>query len=426
MSFCWRYFPVFYVLPFLLATSRVPAIASVSEILRWAVLLAGCGIAVWAGLSRARSKPGMMCSADWIMLGYLGLFLLSAAWSIDSNYTIQRAISMCLLYGSAMWAFWSYADRLSEEYLMRLIVRTLGVVLGINLVVGGLLYPGELLAGRFQGLFSNPNNIGLLASLALPLAAGHWLRNRNRLNFSIVMVIGLSLLACSTRSAMIGSAFAGLLVLSTLAGRRPAWVITIVVSLFVSGFVISQTDFFEEKILREETISTGSNRTFFWELGEDYTDKRPWLGHGFATDAVINEHYGVVLKDLKLRGYGVMSSYHGMAVQIGRPLTYTFFALLWGFIAWCMISRWRDLRLVIYVGTLASGLIVCIFESAIYSAGNCFSFLFWVVFMLAVRRVHYRNIRVNLNRNGGLLGKPRRAPVRARPVPVRVMPTSPV
>lgn len=166
--------------------------------------------------------------------------------------------------------------------------------------------------------------------------------------------------------------------------------------------MVSRTEFFKERILREESLESGSTRTDFWEMGKEYTAKRPWVGHGLGTDTLIHQHYGVSLRDMRLRGAGVMSSYFGMTVQMGRPLTYAFFGLLWGLAIWCVTVWRRDFQLVIYGGTIISGLIVCIFEPAIVSAGNCFSFLFWMVVALAVRRMHYRRERVPMNRRGGL------------------------
>ena len=87
-----------------------------------------------------------------------------------------------------------------------------------------------------------------------------------------------------------------------------------------------------------------------------------------------------------------MSSYYGLAVQIGRPLAYCFFGAIWGFVFHSLIKHWKDYELVTLVGTLASGLVLCFFENSIYSAGNNFCFLFWMIFMLAVRRILYAKV----------------------------------
>lgn len=191
---------------------------------------------------------------------------------------------------------------------------------------------------------------------------------------------------------MLGIANATIIILVSLFVKRPRQVITAAVVAIVSlGFFI-QTDFFIDQILRDSSLQTASNRTYFWELAQEYIANRPDFGHGFGTDAVIHDHYGISLEALRLRGYGVMSSYYGLAVQIGWPLTCCFFASLWGFAAYCITKFWRNYELISLVSCLISGLIVCIFEPAIYSAGNCFSFLFWTILMLATRRLYYRKL----------------------------------
>lgn len=402
MNWLWKHFPFLYVLPFLLATSRFEQASGPSELLRWLVLAAGCGFAMYAGWSRAGRSPGKLSSADGWMLAFLGLFLVSTAWSISQTYTAMRAISLVMLYICSMWTLWSYVDRFSEARLVSRVLNILAVALAINLVIGGLLFPGELLGRRFQGLFMNPNNIGILVGVALPLAIGRWLRSRTGWDLAVVAVLGANLAACGTRSALLGVLVACAAFFVPLAARRPTWAWTLVAVALAGGGIVSQTEFFKERILREETLESGSTRTGFWELGKEYTAERPWAGHGFATDGLIHEYYGRSLFQMQLRGYGVMSSYYGMTVQLGRPLAYAFFGLLWGFAIWCLIVWRRDFQLVIYGGTIASGLIVCIFESAIYSAGNCFSFLFWMVVALAVRRMHYHRERVPMDVWGGL------------------------
>ncbi len=389
MHFLWSYFPVFYILPFLIATSRFEQFSGPSELLRWIVLAGGCAIGFSVGLKRAGMRPGRLTLADWMMGAFLIFFLASYSWSIDPTYTLLRSFSLVLLYGCSMWTLWSYADEFSEERLLDLFIWTIGAAMTINLVVGAILIPEELLAGRFQGLLYNPNNVGLVTGITIPLAVGRWIQTQRMVEVGVVVALAANLAVCGTRSAILGAGIGCLLLLVSLFRNRPTLAISLVLVLGFGGYAFTQTAFFEDRILREETLDTGSNRTEFWELGVDYTDRQPDWGHGFGTDALIHEFYGVTLSDLKLRGYGVMSSYHGLAVQIGRPMTYLFFGSLWAFVVWCIVIPRGYFSAVAPAAVIASGLIICVFESAIYSAGNCFAFIFWFAFMLAVRRVHY-------------------------------------
>jgi O-antigen ligase len=401
--FFWKHFPVFYTLPFLMAAMRVEQLALVGDILRWVVLFVGCSIAAGSRFKRAGRRWGMFSTVDRVALGFLALFMLSALWSIDPAYSAQRTVSMLLLYGCSFWALWRYADRFSEEMLLRKLLYTLAVVLVLNFVMGALLFPGELGAGRFSGLFENPNGLGLLVGLSLPLVAAHWLVTRQWLDLAAAAAFALSLVAAGTRSAMLGVAVALTVILISFMGWRAKVGILVAAAVVIGAALFSQTDFFIEHVLRKETLETGSNRVFFWKMAERYIERRPVLGHGFGSDALIHKHYGVVLWKKQLRGYGVMSSYYGLAVQIGWPLTCLFFGLLWGYLLRCLVKYWRqDFIVVTLVAASIGGLIVCIFEPVIYSAGNVFSFLFWTFVMLIVRRVGYRRA-VALRTSAGTL-----------------------
>lgn len=391
--FFWKHFPIFYTLPFLLATIQFEQIAKIGEVLRWAILAIGFIMAFNSGFRRARLKYKIFTSADGAIIAFLLLFLSSETWTIQPWYTAQRAISMILLYGCSFWTLWEYADDFSEQLLIRKLLQALGIIFGINLLSGFLLSTAWF-AGRFRGFFENPNNIGLILGLAIPLTAAQWLRTRQRLFLAIVSIFSLNLIACSSRSPMLGIAVAMVVILISLFAKRPNQAIAMFLLTFFGLTFFIQTDFFADNILREGSLTTASNRTYFWELAKTYIAHRPDFGHGFGTDIQIHDHYGIVLRDLKLRGSGVMSSYYGLAVQIGWPFTYCFFSLLWGFVVYYCVKYWRNYELVTLVASLASGLIICIFEGSISSAGNIFSFFFWMIVMLAVRRRCYQKWRL--------------------------------
>lgn len=391
-GFVWKYFPVFYTLPFLAATSRFEQLATPSELLRWLTLATGCLLAFTNGLSRGGISPGPRASVDFVVLAFLAFFASSYFWSIDPRYSLLRAISLLMLYGCVMWAMWAWADAFTDFALFRLILFTLAAVVAVNLVLGSALYPAELVQVRFQGLFANPNNIGLLVSVALPLAIGLWILTDQKVFLAIAALFLINVVLCGTRSAMLGVAVSGLLLGWTFSRVRLNWFLAGGVVIAAAGSFIVGTEFFQERILREDSLETGSNRTYFWELAKQYITFRPLEGHGFGTDMIIHSHYGVVLSDLRLRGAGVMSSYYGLAVAVGWPTTVLLMGLLAMWIG-CSLRVARSNHLVgIYAASLVSGLILCIFEPALFSAGNCFSFLFWLVFAMLARQMYYRKV----------------------------------
>lgn len=393
LRIAWKYFPIFYSLPFLIATVRVEQLETLGIISRWIILLVGSVIALAVGFGfkvfgGKRPKPALFES---IIVGFLALFLASDFWSIQPVYTAQRALSLIFLYLTSFWAMWKYADSYSEEELVKRSLFILGIIFTLNIFIPSFLLSANFLAGRYRGFFINPNNIGILLGMALPLAIAQWFKTRNRIDFLIAAIFTANLLASGNRSAILGSTVALIFTLTSLLAKKPNQVIVVFIVTLGGLAWLSQTGFLAEQVIRADSLATASNRTKFWELAMDYIANRPSFGHGFGTDEYIHDYYNVSLTSLKLRGHGVMSSYLGLAVQMGWATTVVFFGTILSFIFKNFVIYWRDYVLVSYLATLTSGLIICIFEPAIYSAGNIFAFFFWLVFMLATRRVYHHS-----------------------------------
>jgi hypothetical protein len=394
---------VAFALPFLLASTQFEFLKLLSEIARWGMLAAACGLAALHGFGRGpRGRVGIGVP-DFLALGFLGFFALTAVWAIEAFYSIQRTVSFGLLYVTVFWWGWSYADRFGDTRLLQLFLRTAAVILGLNLLMFGVLTPTTLIVRRFSGYFDNPNNIGLICAISLPLVFAQWLRNRGKLDILVFAVFLLSLLACGSRTGAVSSAVGILLILGihAIRGNRLA-VVFVVCFAALAGFA-STTDFFSENIARVDSLDTLSNRTVFWEMARfNYIPKRPWLGHGFGTDLYIHQYYGISLKEVKLRGYGVMSSYFGLAVAVGIPGAVLFYLATIGGLVRPLTRYRRDPQLIALSGMVVAGLLVGITESAIYSVGGTFCYLYWMGFALMIRRTVYHRMRVPLTVGGGL------------------------
>ncbi len=386
----WTYFPVIYGLPFLLATTRIDFVAQFGEKARWVVLIIGFIMVVNHAFKREPRHTSRLYHVDGIIFLFLSIFLYSASWSISPTYTYSRVISLFLLYTCSFWLLWRYAEQFTSEILIKYLLYTITGVLALNLIYGSIFQTHEFLSSRFQGFFVNPNNIGIITCLALPLAFGKYLLTRQRIDALVVLIISLNLIAAGSRSAMLGVMFAIIAIIISFIVIRPSRAILFAVMGVIVILLFTRTAYFEDQILREQTLENASNRTLFWDIAKIHIQKRPYLGHGFGSDAVFHAYYGIDLKKLGLRGYGAMSSYYGLAVAMGWPVTILFYFLLVSFIIGSMVIYWKDYYLMTLLGVLASGVIVSIFESVIYSAGNAFSFLFWVCLMLSVRHLRRR------------------------------------
>lgn len=205
-KFFWKHFPVFYALPFIIATVQFEPLAKVGTVLRWAVLFVGCAIATNSGFRRAGHQGKILTSVDRAIILFLLLFLASEIWTVQPWITVQKAISVTFLYGCTFWTLWEYADCFSERLLIRKFLQTLGIILAVNLPL--ILFGNSWLIGRFRGFFENPNNIGLILSLAIPLTVAQWLSTRQKLYLAILSIFILNLFACGSRSAILSSGIA--------------------------------------------------------------------------------------------------------------------------------------------------------------------------------------------------------------------------
>lgn len=421
----WKYFPAIYVLPFIFATTRFEALSSVSENARWAVMVFWVVFAIQNGFSRGTSKIKVpLTGFDIVAICVLVSFAASYFWSVDPNYSLFRAGSMLLLYLVTFWALWWYTDIYTEAYLLKIITRTCGMILAANIMIGSLILPGELIAGRFRGVFENPNNIGMIGALILPLLCIQWLRKRQKLDLFLLLAVALNIAAAGSRTSMLAVAIASGGLLFTLTKRKPnlAWGIIIIGLACILGF--SQTEYFKEYVLRSGSIESASGRVEFWNHAKSFIANKPLLGHGFGTDGIIWRYYGLDMRTFQLRGYGVMSSYYGLAVCMGKWFAWIFFGAFWLWLISGIIQSRKRLLELGYLFIIMGGLVVSIFETTLYSAGNCFSFLFWIVVMLLVRRKTYRSLGIRLSAPGKFQKASKRKktmkqqPQRRRPVAI--------
>ncbi|WP_157617048.1 O-antigen ligase family protein [Thioclava pacifica] len=372
-----------------------------SELLRWVVLFFGVLMALRFKFRRGGFQRGISTTIDFVLVVVLALFLLSSLWSIDAIFSAQKAVSMTLLIITSFWTLWRYADSYSEERLLNGLLFTVVGILAANVTLGWFL-GNPMLVGRFRGFFLNPNNIGILAAVAGGLSLVRWLDRMTWKNFLAVAIVMSNLVLAGSRASMLSIGLVTFFYIgrSLLASRARGTLFGFL--LAAGGLWFFQTDFFVTRILRAYSLADASNRIYFWSLAKNYIAHRWWLGHGFGTDIIIHDYYGVVLSDLGLRGAGVMSSYYGLGVQIGIPLTVTFFALVWGYVLGALFIRFQYAKSYVYAAIVAGGLVVAIFEPVLFSAGNAFSFLFVVVFMLLVRRETYRRRGISLGPHGEL------------------------
>ena len=354
-------------------------------------------------------------AARWAMLGLLGVMLLfrppkrvlmrrprlvdgffvafatmafaSAIYTTSLPVTLQRALSVVLLYVAVFWTLWYYADLAGEDKL----VDTLILIAFVVFALGALSYffsETALMRGRFRGVMQNPNAVGMLTVIFLPLVIGRFIRKRRIVDVALISLIILSVVMSGSRNGVITASLA----IMFLLWRTRAWkgALLLAVSAAVLLLAMPETSAVEElesrpeltRIVRGGQKGMTSGRAEAWQVAIPIIQRRLLLGYGFGTEDRIFEGISFRIH----RGLYVHNSYLGMTYQLGLVGSILLFLpLLILLFSRAFARRTESPQLASYEAVLFGGLIASLFESWVYSVGNAFAFPFWICVMLLLR-----------------------------------------
>jgi len=375
----------------MLAQTRFDIVhASLSNV-RW-VALALMGFAYFMAIASAGQRTRRARVLDVIILTWVAYAFLTVLYSIAPVLTVQRSVTLLLMYMAVFWAGWRCAGQHGEE-------KTIEIVLGacsFVCVAGLLMLPlddGVWLRGRFRGLMENPNSLGLLAGVLFPVALELLLAKRRPKYWALVGIMAVSLVLTGSRggilAALLGSAYV------MWRARRRAFLASaaamMVAALWVGTSPRLKERWIENPYVRAETIRTGSGRVSeAWPAAMNIISERPMFGHGFGTEDLLFEAYGYDPKSFREHtGSYLHNSYLGLTAQTGVVGALAFFGPLIFLLVSSALRSLHDDTLDLkhgLQGVLISALVACFFESWIYSMGNSQAFPFWLSFMLLIRR----------------------------------------
>jgi O-antigen ligase len=135
---------------------------------RWIsmIALAGAGAVWWIS---ARGRPRRIYWFDLTNLLFIAWALATTRYSLDWKLTLGRSASVALMYAAVCWGVWWEVDRRGPAAVARALVNAVAVIVGLSLLVTPFL-PTFAAYWRYQGILANPNALGLLLALLLPLA----------------------------------------------------------------------------------------------------------------------------------------------------------------------------------------------------------------------------------------------------------------
>jgi O-antigen ligase len=423
-----------------LGSTTVNQFRAVGSSVRWILLAVFVLVALIAAASRSRRvipAPAVLLPA--FALALLGL--VSAAWSVDSRLTIERALSFTLLLTGVVALAVAVAGR--REAVEKML---LGVLAGtVAVAVAGLVvlafnrslalqpgFPGT--ASRFRGFGENPNTVPILISIAFPAAVWALIHARTRATRAgaalVLLLLYGSVVASGSNGGLLG-VIVGLVVLVVAAPLRRTRRVTLALATgvaFVAGVAIAPTGApstttvaappptqtaskpgtgrpkppklvpstpppsvpgaarLEDEIGAPSSASqaptrhpfSGSGRIAAWWQAYDQGRERPLLGYGFGT-----EQWVFIDRLYNFQSYRPENSVVGMFLQLGA-----FGALMLVAVGLaCVVTALRVLRRLhgrdrgiaaVCAASLAAGMLLALVQSYVYSVGNVGTMPFWV------------------------------------------------
>jgi O-antigen ligase len=224
---------------------------------------------------------------------FVGLMVLSLAYTAYPTYAFVRVAQMCVLLGLVLVAVRNGTRGDLHQFAHFYIALIAGSV------VYGVLVPSapvtKLQAGRFTWLAIHPTVSGAMTGIATVLTIGYLIAgNRPRPGtfwprggyWAALALAGGGLIGTQTRGAVVG-AFAGVVVIVfALSGRRSALQLGaalvglgLVVALVAGGPIAHY-------FARGETVqqlSSLNSRTDFWRTALDAVEVKPMFGYGVTS-----------------------------------------------------------------------------------------------------------------------------------------------
>ncbi|BCJ57429.1 O-antigen ligase family protein [Micromonospora endophytica] len=372
------------------AASDLPTLVELSFYPRYAAV---AGLVVWALFQPLRA-PVRLASWTRILVGALwaiaGLATLSALWSVVPLETFQRGVALVLL---AALVHVLLRRRWSERAVVLADLRTIYLVLSVSALVslGYGLTNGVLPAAlpgnqRFQGIYNNPNLLGIVCALAIPLGWAMYQQFRRPVLLLGTLPAGVCLLLSQSRTGIVAVLVGAAWVLlrrgfGPVTRTASAVAVTLLLAHLLNLLPIIFSAPWMQRIVLRFTDPGGTDlsngRTEMWQATIDlWWQERPTLGFGYASRNHLIElagYDGAFAAGISL----VHNSYLQLLLELGLTAVVPLVALL------LAVGR-GALRVPVrgansgLVWLVVSGVIVQLTESAIFGTGQPYPYVFWL------------------------------------------------
>lgn len=239
-----------------------------------------------------------------------------------------------------------------------------------------------IIAGRFRGLFGNPNGLGIFCYLSFVLASISVYLNRGLFNFRekvfVFATLAFFLVLCGSRTSVVSAVmflvFSRFFSVSPFLGFFFFFAFLAVAELVASNLSLIVMKLGLQKFFRLETLDDGSGRYFAWAFAWTKINEGGFFlfGGGFGNDEWVMRHNYGYLRSMGHHG-GVHNSYLTMWFNTGIMGVLLFFRSC--FLLFLKANKKAPIAFAIMFSTMFSVL----YESWLTGSLNPFTILLVVV-----------------------------------------------
>jgi O-antigen ligase len=264
----------------------IPGLGTISKVLG----IGAIGATLIHVIMSGRVRP--LGSFHGVAIAYLMWFFLSAFWAISKQESVLSDLSTYAQVVIMMWVVWE-AGPTPRRFTSLLQAYVLGAYVAAGDTIQNYLSGTAIRedAARFSATGFDPNDLGMLLALALPMAWYISFTARNPLhrwlNRAYFAVGTLAILLTSSRGALLAAGVAMLVIPWTLTkvgkGLRVA-VVVIGLGAAVASIKLVPERSFERLATTRSEIEGGTlnSRLRIWQEGLALIPKRPLQGYGPA------------------------------------------------------------------------------------------------------------------------------------------------
>lgn len=355
-----------------------------------AMILASPG-AVWPTLRRAP-----------MLLAFTLLPIVSTAWSVEPQETLQRSIA---LIGCTLLALHLAAQRSGEEIVALIAAAcTLAAAISLALIVAvpsvGLMQGegvGNAWAGTWAGAHIHKNALGQMAGLGVVVCLIAWMNPKVSMRplaaaglvLNAVLVAGSRSLSAQLITVAVALMVIGAGTIARLAGQLVLPIVILLAGALVCAALSLSLDDLFDLLGALGKDATMSSRVPLWTLLAEFIQDRWWLGYGYEAFWTEGFHAGRFIESrLYFRPHYAHNGYVELWLGLGA-VGVGLFALLAGRLVWFAMKRIAadasDPAALLALGFVTMYLLQNVSEATILARNN----MNWVLFatlLLAIVR----------------------------------------